>query len=394
MEMLSYIYSITRKVIFVKRAEGVFMIYFDNAATGGFKPRTVSDTANNVIRYLSANPGRSGHRLSVSGVEMIYNCRKLIGDFFNANSERVIFTKNCTEALNIAIFGTLKKGGHVITTVFEHNSVLRPLHYLKSLNLISLDVVEPTSDTPIELAIKRKINDKTYLIVTTAVSNVTGKTLPIDKIGKIAKNHNLIYLVDGAQGGGHISINLERDNISILCLAGHKGLLGIMGSGVLLFNEKTEISPLIMGGTGSESHNLFQPDCYPERLEAGTLNLPAICALYEGVRIIRDNLENYANHLYFYTERLISGLNDHKIKCYSLPNKSGIVSFKLDDMPSDDVADLLNSRYDIAVRGGFHCAPLMHRFLKTQESGLVRVSFSVQNTSREIDYLLNVLESL
>ncbi len=370
------------------------MIYFDNAATGGFKPRTVSDTANNVIRYLCANPGRSGHRLSVSGAEMTYNCRKLMGDFFGSNSERVIFTKNCTEALNVAIFGTLKKGGHVITTVFEHNSVLRPLNHLKSLGLISLDVVEPSNDLPIELAIKQKINDNTYLIVTTAVSNVTGETLPIHKIGKIAKNYNLIYIVDGAQGGGHIELNLKKQNISILCLAGHKGLLGIMGSGVLLFDEQTEISPLLMGGTGSESTNPFQPDSYPEKLEAGTINLPAVCALYEGVRIIKDNLDNYSLHLYSYTERLINGLTNPKIKVYSKPNKSGIVSFSVDDIPSDEVANRLNTEYDVAVRGGLHCAPLIHKFLGTQDSGLVRVSFSVQNTCKEIHYFIKALDHL
>ena len=371
------------------------MIYFDNAATGGYKPRTVSDTANNVIRYLSANPGRSGHRLSISGAEMIYDCRELIGDFFGANSERVVFTKNCTEALNVAIFGTLKKGGHVITTIYEHNSVLRPLNYLKSLGLISLDVVEPSFNTPIELAIKQKINPSTYLIVTTAVSNVTGETLPIDRIGKIAKNHNLTYIVDGAQGGGHIELNLKKQNISILCLAGHKGLFGIMGSGLLLFDEKTEILPLIMGGTGSESLNPFQPECYPERLEAGTLNLPSICSLYEGVKIIKDNLDNYALHLYSYTERLINGLIENpKIKIYSKPNKSGIVSFGVENLPSDEIANRLNTEYDVAVRGGLHCAPLIHKFLGTQDSGLVRVSFCVQNTFREIDYFIKAIRHL
>ena len=370
------------------------MIYFDNAATGGFKPRTVSESANNVIRYLCANPGRSGHRLSVTGAEMTYNCRKLIGDFFGANSERVVFTKNCTEALNVAIFGTLKKGGHVITTVYEHNSVLRPLNYLESLGLISLDIVAPSTDTPIELAIKQKINDKTYLIVTTSVSNVTGEILPVEKIGKIAKAHNLLYIVDGAQGGGHVDLNITNQNVSILCLAGHKGLLGIMGSGVLLFNQETDISPLLMGGTGSESTNLLQPDCYPERLEAGTINLPAICALYEGVRIIKDNINNYSLHLYSYTERLINGLSNPKIKVYSKPNKSGIVSFSVENIPSDEIANRLNTDYDIAVRGGLHCAPLMHKFLNTLNSGLVRVSFSVQNTYREIDYFIRALNHI
>lgn len=371
------------------------MIYLDNAATGGFKPRAVSDTANTVIRYLSANPGRSGHRLSVSGAEIVFNCRKLLAEFFGASPERVVFTKNCTEALNTAIFGTLKKGGHVITTVFEHNSVLRPLHFLKSNGLIELDVVSPPQGSPIELAIKNAIKPNTYLVVTTAVSNVTGKALPIDRIGKICKNHNLLYLVDGAQAGGHIPIDIEKQKISMLCLAGHKGLMGIMGSGALIFDEHTEISPIIMGGTGTESFNLNQPECYPEKLESGTLNLPAVASLYEGVRIVKENLDNYSTLLEQNTQKIINGLKEiNGVRCYSMPNRSGIVAFDSNAMPSEDFASALNFEYDIAVRGGFHCAPLTHKFLGTEENGLVRASLSVQNSTREIYYFLNAVKKI
>ena len=371
------------------------MIYFDNAATGGFKPRIVSETANNVVRFLSANPGRSGHRLSVTGAECVYSCRQLIARSFGGVPERVVFTKNCTEALNLAIFGTLKKGGHVITTVFEHNSGLRPLHYLKEQGLIQLSVVCPTPEIPIELAIKNAIKDNTYLIVTTAVSNVTGQALPVSRIGKIAKNHHLLYVVDGAQAGGHIPLNLATQNVSALCLAGHKGLMGLMGSGVLVFDEQTEIAPLLMGGTGSESFNLLQPECYPERLEAGTLNLPAISALAEGVRLLEENLENYSGHLHAYTQRLINGLNQIKgVKCYSTPNRSGIVAFSVDGFESGEVADILATHFDVAVRGGLHCAPLLHKFFGTQDGGLVRASFCVQNTTREIDYFIKSVNAI
>lgn len=371
------------------------MIYFDNAATGGFKPRIVSETANNVVRFLSANPGRSAHRLSVTGAECVYSCRQLISNSFGGVPERVVFTKNCTEALNLAIFGTLKKGGHVITTVFEHNSVLRPLHYLKEQGLIELSVVFPSQETPIELAIKNAIKDNTYLIVTTAVSNVTGQALPVSRIGKIAKNHRLLYVVDGAQAGGHIPINISTQNVSALCLAGHKGLMGLMGSGVLVFDEQTEIRPLLMGGTGSESFNLLQPNCYPERLEAGTINLPAISALAEGVRLLEENLESYSGHLYAYTQRLIKGLDEmRQVKCYSTPNRSGIVAFSIDGFESAEVADILATRFDVAVRGGLHCAPLLHKFFGTHEEGLVRASFCVQNTTREIDYFIKSVQAI
>ena len=170
------------------------MVYFDNAATGGFKISAVTDAAQTVLKYLCANPGRSGHRLSLTGAGIVNNARDALSGTFNARSERVIFTKNCTEALNMAIFGSLKDGGHVITTVFEHNSVLRPLFTLKNKGLIDLDVVEPQVNKPLHLLIEEKVKPNTYLIVATAVSNVTGYELPIEDIGMIAKKHGLHFL--------------------------------------------------------------------------------------------------------------------------------------------------------------------------------------------------------
>ena len=235
------------------------MIYFDNAATGGFKPRAVTDSATTVMRYLCANPGRSGHRLSVVGSKTVENTRSLFAEHFSCPEDRVIFTKNCTESLNIAFFGSLKAGGHVITTVFEHNSVLRPLNSLKERGLITLDIVCPEKDKDIVLAIKEKICPSTYMIVSTAVSNVTGESLPIKQIGALAKENSLLFIVDGAQGGGHVDMDMKDCSISMLALAGHKGLFGIMGSGVLLIEDGLELHPLIMGGTGSETFNLNQP---------------------------------------------------------------------------------------------------------------------------------------
>jgi cysteine desulfurase family protein len=371
------------------------MIYFDNAATVGFKPRAVTDAAETVIRYLSANPGRSGHRLSITGAETVYSCRELIGKTFSTNPDKVIFTKNCTEALNLAIFGSLKVGGHVITTTFEHNSVLRPLFTLKDKGLISLDVVSPTMDKSLAESIKEKINTDTYMVVCTAVSNVTGDKLPLMQIGKLCAEKGLIFLVDGAQGGGHIELDIQDMNITYLALAGHKGLYGIMGSGILIMQNDADLEPLILGGTGSESFNLTQPKCYPERLESGTLNLPAIAALKEGVAFMSNNRINFANHLTSATATLIDGLNRlPNITCYSSPKESGIVSFEIDKYPSSEVADLLNSRYDVAVRGGFHCAPLTHQYLQTNTHGLVRVSLAVQNSSREINYFLRAIADI
>ncbi len=371
------------------------MIYFDNAATGGFKPSAVIDAATTAIRYLNANPGRSGHRLSVTGAKAVYECRRILSEFFSCPAEKVIFTKNCTEALNLAIFGTARKKGHVITTALEHNSVLRPLNYLQHSGKISLDVVTPSKPSELVELIKNKIKDDTYLVVCTAVSNVTGCELPLEEIGKLCKTHGIIFLVDGAQGGGHIPLDMAKLNVDLLALAGHKGLSGIMGSGALLINDETQLSPLIHGGTGTQSLNLFQPQEYPEKLEAGTLNLPAITALSEGVKFVGKNLENFGRHLLSATGRLIDGLEKIKgVKIYSTPNRSGIVAFSVGDKASTDVADILSQDYDVAVRGGMHCSPLTHKLLGSLDGGLVRASLAVQNSFREIDYFIKAITQI
>ncbi len=371
------------------------MIYFDNAATGGFKPNAVIESATTAIKYLSANPGRSGHRLSVAGAKAIYQCRQVISETFNCPAEKVIFTKNCTEALNLAILGTAQKKGHVVTTAFEHNSVLRPLFHLHRRGEIRLDVIYPQNELDLLKQIKQKISNDTYLIASTAVSNVTGYALPIKEIGELAKEHQLLFLVDGAQGGGHIPLDMKELNINMLALAGHKGLLGIMGSGALLIDQETSVAPLIFGGTGTQSSSVLPPEDYPERLEAGTLNLPSIAALEEGVRMVRKNLLSFGNHLVTATQRLINGLkNNESVRLYSSPNRSGIVAFAVEGKDSAEVADLLNHDYDVAVRGGLHCAPLTHKMLNTADCGLVRASLAVQNSFREIDYFIKCIKEI
>ena len=371
------------------------MIYFDNAATGGFKIRAVTDAAETVIKFLSANPGRSGHRLSVTGAETVYSTRTVIAEHFSCSPDRVIFTKNCTEALNVAIFGSIKKGCHVISTVFEHNSVLRPLHHLKNSGVISLDLISPDDKGNFADNISAAIRPETELIVLTAISNVTGAVTDYESVCNLATAPGIRVLIDGALGGGHVPLKVKEYGIAYLALAGHKGLGGIMGSGILILNDDATLAPLILGGTGSESFSLSQPECYPERLESGTLNLPAIAALGEGVRFTMENLKSFSEHLVSYTTHLIDGLNKiPNVTVYSTPNPAGIVSFSVGGKESGEVADLLNSDYDVAVRGGLHCAPLMHKFLGTDECGLIRASLAVQNGTREINYFLRAVNTI
>ena len=370
------------------------MVYFDNAATGGFKPRTVIESAENVMKYLLANPGRSGHRLSIAGERIVYDARKAIADFFDAIPERVIFTKNCTEALNTAIFGINPKNRKIVTTVFEHNSVLRPLYRLKTLFNADIEIVRPEKEKDLADCIIEK-SEGAFAVVMTATSNVTGETTPFKKVGEFAKKKGIKFILDGAQAGGHIPISIKNDGISALCVPAHKGLFGIMGAGALILADDIEISPFILGGTGTETFNLNQPEDLPERLESGTLPLPAIAAFKEGVKYAGANINNFGEVLYKYTDYAINALSEIKgVKIYSKPNRAGIVSFAIEKLPSQEFADLLNSEYDIAVRGGFHCAPLTHEYLGTENDGLIRVSLAPQNSSREINYLLQAVKEI
>ena len=367
------------------------MIYFDNAATGGFKVHAAVSAAESVIKFLSANPGRSGHRLSATGAKIVSECREVLANGFSADASRVIFTKNCTEALNTAIFGAPLKG-KVITTSAEHNSVLRPLYKLQKEGKISLEII--SSDNVLK-QLKEKLDENVSAVIITALSNVTGKSLPISEIGELVNSTGALFIVDGAQAGGHIPLSVRGQHISCLALAGHKGLGGIMGSGALILNDDINLSPLTFGGTGTETFNPDMPTDLPEKLEAGTLNLPAIASLLEGARYTFRNLSHFARTLTEYSQRLINGLSPiNGVTVYSEPNPAGIVSFKVDRYDSAETADILNNEYDVAVRGGFHCAPLMHKMLKTEKEGLVRASLSVHNSANEIDYFIKAIKRI
>ena len=371
------------------------MIYFDNAASGYYKPASSLQAAAYAAEKLSVNPGRSGHELSEKGEELIYSTRQLLSKTFNnGHIDRVIFTANCTEALNFAIFGIRTNKKEIVTTVTEHNSVLRPLYHLERLGFIlkfatisSAPFIKAEDVLPL-------VGKDTAFVVMNAVSNVTGYQNEFIKVGKALENSGIPLVVDGAQAGGHIPIDVNGSGIACLALAGHKGLMSVQGVGALIFNEKVEIEPIIFGGSGGETFKKV-PSCYPEKLEAGTHDLPAILSLYEGVGFVNENMTAIADNLSAYTRRLCDGLKSIKgVKVYSEPNPCGICSFSVEDLDSIGLARYYSDKYSIAVRGGFHCAPLMHKALHTDENGLVRAGLSTYSTTYEIDAFLSATSEI
>lgn len=366
------------------------MIYFDNAATGGTKPLGVQRAVASSLKNC-ANPGRSGHKLSVSHANIVQNTRIALCSLFDGyETERVIFTKNCTEALNIALFGILEKGDHVVTTCLEHNSVLRPLEKMKKRGVAVSVIGLQRGELDYE-ALGRAIRENTKLVAVTLCSNVTGYRPDIERVKRMIPER-AILLCDGAQAGGHFPVSMKGQGIDVLALAGHKGLHGIGGSGALLFSSRTQIKPLTYGGTGSMSLSLEQPDFYPDALESGTLSYPAIVSLFEGTLYTKQFLEENRKKVFSLTEYLHGALSrNRKLTLYSKPNESGIVAFAHQTLSSEEVSSMLSERFDVAVRGGFHCAPLIHRALSTDEAGLVRASLSEFNTREECDAFIHAL---
>ncbi len=376
------------------------MIYFDNAATGGRKPDSVLTAVQSSFK-VCANAGRGGHKLSLSCAKTVQDTRNELSAYFGGYGfDRVVFTKNCSEALNIALFGVLKKGDHVILSCAEHNSVLRPVEYLKKSGVVEYDVCPLEGDIAngnAELSLstlQSLLRPNTRMVCITLASNVNGMLPNIERIKSLLPEHVLL-LCDGAQAGGHIRIHMQNQGIDLLTLAGHKGLMGIQGSGALLFSERVNPAPVLFGGTGSLSLSLDMPDFYPDGLEAGTLSFPAIVSLLEGVRYLSNHEKKIQSRLLMLSSYFLSRLGRlPNYTAYSKANPCGIVAFSHTAMQSEHIADQLSSKYDIAVRGGLHCAPLMHKALNSVDGGLVRVSFSHFNSEREIDLLMHALKAL
>ncbi len=371
------------------------MIYLDNAATGGFKPSAVQSAVLAAMRTC-ANPGRSGHRLSIAQAEHVLACRNLLSELFDGYGfERVVFTRSCTEALNLAILGTLKEGDHAVITALEHNSVIRPMEHLKATKGVRYDVVPLTETGGIDAdMVASFVTDRTKLVAVTTASNVTGYCPDLKAI-RAAIGEKVLLAADGAQGAGHIPISMKEMGIDLLAIAGHKGMHAIQGAAALLFSDRVDPEPVLFGGTGSESYSADMPAFYPDRLEAGTLSYPAICSLFEGALIGKARIKESAESLLSLTAMLKKAIGElNGYTPYFEANPCGIVSFRHERMASEEVATLLSERFDIAVRGGLHCAPLVHGALKTAPEGLVRASFSCFQGRREAIALIAALKAL
>ncbi len=375
--------------------------YLDNAATTFPKPESVYRAMDEFARTRLANPGRAGHRLAVASERMLDEARHVLNQFFNGEGpERFIFTLNCTDALNMAIKGVLREGDHVVTTNLEHNSVSRPLQALADAKVITLTRVPADSSGTVHPEdIRRAITSKTRLIVLTHASNVLGTVQPAPEIARIAREHEVLFLLDAAQTAGVIPIDIRGWGIDLLAFPGHKSLLGPTGTGGLYVGSRVQLRPWREGGTGGDSSSPTQPREMPYYLEGGTPNVLGIAGLVAGIRFVQDRgLETIHRQELQLLDRLRQWLLEREgFEVYGhgeLDRRVATLSFRVQAWPASEVAAILDASFDIAVRPGLHCAPYVHKALGTFPEGTVRVSLGPFNTEQDIETLCAALSQI
>ncbi|MBP7584456.1 MAG: aminotransferase class V-fold PLP-dependent enzyme [Spirochaetes bacterium] len=374
-------------------------VYFDNAATSWPKPPAVIEAMNAFNRGVGASPGRSGHRLSIEAGRVMQEARELLAELFNAgDSLRIAFTKNATEALNIAVFGLLEPGDHVITSSMEHNSVMRPLRHMERRG-VELSIVRSSSSGAIEPDdIIPLIKKNTRAIFITHASNVTGTVIPVERVGNIAREHGLVFCVDAAQTAGSLPIDIETMNIDLLAFTGHKSLFGPQGTGGLYVRKdlEREMDFFMVGGTGSRSEFEEQPEFMPDRYEAGTPNAIGIAGFAAGVEFVRatgiDAIRDTESRL---ARVLVDGLGGIPgVTLYGTGDageRMPVVSFNVAGMSPSDVSLRLDEEFNIMSRPGLHCAPAAHRSIGTLPEGTVRFSLGYFNTMAEVEYAVGAV---
>lgn len=376
------------------------MVYLDNAATSWPKPDSVYREIVKCIKEYGANPGRSGHRMAMQASEKIFECRQNLAKLFGITDPlRIAFTSNATEAINLAVKGLLVPGDHVIISSLEHNAVVRPLKKMETAG-VELSIVKADCNGVVNTAeIAKEIKINTKLLIITHASNVTGTVNNLGILGRLAKEHNILFMVDAAQTAGNYPLNVGLMNIDLLAFPGHKGLLGPQGTGGLYIRSGIILDTLKEGGTGSLSESLEQPEFLPDRFESGTLNTPGIAGWNEGVKYILetgiDNIQQHENQLARY---MLERLGDiKKVKVYGNADpeqRTGVISITIDGKDSNEVCRELDEEYDIAARGGLHCAYLAHKTIGTQDTGTIRFSVGLFNTTREIDLALKAIDTI
>lgn len=375
------------------------MIYLDSAATSYHKPNGVARAVAEAISHMG-NPGRGAHEASLDASRVVYGTREKMAELFGAEeASQIVFTANSTESLNIAIQGLVDPGDHVITTVMEHNSVLRPL-YLCQQRGVSLTILPFSAAGMVTPeAIEAVIRSNTRMIVCTHGSNLTGDLNDLEAIGRVCKKHHLLFVVDASQTAGVFPIQIDSMNIDVLCFTGHKSLMGPQGTGGMCVRKGVRIRPLLVGGSGIDSYSKIHPQVMPTALEAGTLNAHGIAGLSAALDFIKkvtpDVIRQREEEL---TRRFVSQIKSIPgVKLYGnyeqFP-RAPILSLNILDYDSGEIADVLAQDYGIMTRAGAHCAPLMHEALGTKSQGAVRFSFSYFNTEEEIDQAANAIREL
>ncbi len=378
------------------------LIYLDNAATTFPKPRAVSDAMRYFVQNVGGNPGRGAHILSLEAAREVFECRCALAELFDAESpEQVSFTLNTTEALNFAIKGMLSEGDHVLISDLEHNAVYRPVYALAKKKGVEFDIYpsmagcERRSAVRIVAGIAKRLKKNTKMVVCTASSNICSVSMPLREIGEFCRRHGLLFVVDGAQGAGHMRISIKKMHISALCLPGHKGLLGPQGCGAVIFGEGMAADTLLEGGNGVASLDAEMSEDAPERYESGTLPTPAIVGLKQGIDVVRKlTLEQISAHeaaLFCEAREKLGNIAGVKIYC---PDAVGsVMLFNIEGQSSERVARTL-SEAGICTRGGYHCTALGHSTLGTLESGGVRISFGPFNSSNDISKLASAVNGI
>lgn len=378
-------------------------IYLDNAATSWPKPESVYRAVDDYQRRLGAPAGRGAYAEAGEAERIVASCRKKIAQLIGASDpSRIVFTQNGTDSLNLALHGLLREGDHVVTSVCEHNSVLRPLRFLADLRKVNTTHVGCDSHGFVNPDdVRRAITPNTRLIALVHASNVTGAIQPVDEVGRIAAERGVAYLVDAAQSLGHVPVDVERIGCQLLAAPGHKGLLGPLGTGLLYVAPglEEELLPLRQGGTGTRSDEDRQPDSLPDRYESGNLNVPGIVGLEAGVsEVLARGVASIEQHVRELTTRLLEGLTAIpgiiRYGPQSAERRVGVGSFNVAGYDPQELAALLDANWSIQTRAGLHCAPRMHAALGTTPKGTVRVSLGMSNTDHDVDALMAALREI